>query len=459
MKKCVVGFLLMSCLAMAQSTVPASFWGIMFNRPNDPYPSNQNPHPTFGTLRLWDTNTAWGDVQGNNGIKGCNPSTQFDFSYLDSYLNHYVTGSSFDVMYTSGQTPCFISANTTDSLCAHYPGSCAPPSDLTCHGNGTAGTGGTDAAYIAYLQALWTHMEGQPYYPGRQWFYEPWNEPDVGKFWDNSWMRTTYCGGDQSGPKRIMMRMAADAYATIKAIDPNVKILTPPTAETRVSAQKHGWWYNYMGGETQQYGGAGQYADIISVHGYVSDFPAAPELICCGANTLVAITRATMAEFGQSGKLLFLSEGSCGKACYGDPEPGWAGRFYTLMLSKGQVARFDWNGYDTLAPLWDGTKLTPTGTALGVMQVDWGYDGGAFKGCNAKLRTDCTGGGHVYTCAMTEGKTGTSALVAWYDSQGNSCSFTPGGSGWVDYKDLSGDVTTYNGGSVSLTDSPILFEH
>lgn len=450
--------LLISWIASAQSTVPPSFWGVMINRPNDPFPLPGAP--TFATIRLWDTNTAWGDIQGNNGIKGCNPSSQLDFSYLDNYLNHYVTPNNFDVIYTVAQTPCFIAADQNDTKCAHYPGSCVPPSDLTCSGTGVADTGGTDATFIAFLQALWTHMQGQPYYPGRKWFFEAWNEPDVGKFWDNTWINETYCSGDITGSKRIMMRLAADAKATIQAIDPSVLVLTPPSAEALTSTLPGGWWYNYMGGQTSPWGGGGQFADIISVHGYVSDFPAAPELICCGSNTLVANTRAAMAKFGQSNKPLFLSEGSCGKACYGDPEPGWAGRFYTLMLSKGQVARFDWNGWDTLAPLWNGSGLTATGIALQVMQADWGYAGGTFDagGCSSKAQSKCAGAGNIHTCGLTEGNTGTRALVAWYDSKGNACSYTPGGSGWVDYKNLAGHTLPYKGGSVKLTNSPILFE-
>jgi hypothetical protein len=447
-----------ACMAFGQTTVPSTFWGVMFNRPNDPYPITGAP--SFGTIRLWDTNTAWGDIQGNNGIKGCTQSSQFDFSYLDNYANHYITPSNFDVIYTVGQTPCFITSNPSDEKCAHYPGSCVPPTDLTCSGTGTAGTGGTDATFIAFVQALWTHLQGQPYYPGRKWFFEGWNEPDVGKFWDNDWINTTYCGGDVTGSKRILMRMAADARAAVQAIDPNVLMLTPPSAEARTSTLPGGWWYNYMGGQTSKYGGGGQYADIISVHGYVSDVPAAPELICCGTGTLVANTRAAMADFGQSDKILFLSEGSCGKACYGDPEPAWMGRFYTLMLSQGQVSRFDWNGWDTLAPLWNGTALTSSGIALQVMQSDWGYAGATFPaaGCTSTPEPSCTGAGNIWTCDLTEGGTGTKAQTAWYDSQGNSCSFTPTGSGWIDYKNLAGKKITYSHGAVKLTNSPILFE-
>jgi hypothetical protein len=48
--------------------------------------------------------------------------------------------------------------------------------------------------------------------------------------------------------------------------------------------------------------------------------------------------------------------------------------------------------------------------------------------------------------------------VAWYDSQGNTCSYTPKGTGWIDYNNLSDNKTSYTGGPVTLGTQPILFE-
>src|ERR1700724_2603343 len=49
MKKTLLLFtLLTSCLAFAQSTVQSTFWGVMYNRPSDPFPITGAP--TFGTI-------------------------------------------------------------------------------------------------------------------------------------------------------------------------------------------------------------------------------------------------------------------------------------------------------------------------------------------------------------------------------------------------------------------------
>jgi len=443
---------LVSTLAFSQNQVPPSFWGVQFIHGNDIYPAPGFPVPLFNQIRLSDTDTGWGDIQGNNTLKGCNSSNQLDFTHLDAYLTHYAVPNDFDVTYVAAKTPCFISANPADS-CFYFSGACAPPKDIACTGSGPGGTGGTDATFIAFLQALWTHLQAQPYYPGRNWFFEMWNEPNVGKYWHNVWIDETYCGGDPTASGRIMMRMAADARATISQIDPNVQFITPAVSVALTQARKGGWWYNYL-----QLGG-GQYADIMGVHSYLYADTQPVEDVCCAPSTLIAGALATMAKFGQSGKPLWATEGSCGKWCSGLPDMvGWAARYYTLLLSAGEVQRFNWYSYDIYGILWDGEELTPTGQMLGVLQSDWGYAGGTFNGCTATNEPSCAGAGDVYTCNMQEGGSGTTAQVAWYDSQGNTCPYTPQGTGWIDYNDVTGNKTTYTGGPVTLGTRPILFE-
>jgi hypothetical protein len=449
----LVAALLTSSFAFAQNNTVPPFWGIMFNHFNDAYPAQGSPVPLFHQIRLSDTGTGWGEVQGNNSHNGCNNSSKISFSYLDRYLNDYALPNGFDVTYVAAKTPCFISANPTDPTCKHYTGSCDPPKDVTCTGSGVAGTGGTDAAFINFLQKLWTHMMSQPYYPGRNWYFELWNEPNVGFFWNNGWINRSYCGGDPTGTRRIMIRMAADAQATISKIDPKVKFITPSVSVALTQVRKSGWWYEYL-----RLGG-GQYADIMGVHSYIKADTKPVEVVCCGPNTLIGGTVATMAEFGQSNKPLWSTEGSCGKYCPGLPDMvSWTARYYTLLLSTGVVERFNWYCYDIFGILWDGKQLTPTGKMLGVVQSDWGYSGATFNGCTATKQPSCAGAGHIYTCNLKEGGTGVTAQAAWYDSQDNTCSYTPKGTGWIDYNDLTGTKTNYTGGAVTLGTRPILFE-
>jgi hypothetical protein len=363
-------------------------------------------------------------------------------------MNEYVVPNNFDVIYTMAKTPCFISANQND-VCGstkpnYYTGACAPPTDVTCSGQGVGGTGGDDGHFISFMTDLWTHIVNEGWttqkdgVTPRQWYFELWNEPDRNGMWDNDWITKTYCFGDvnaNTGPQRILMRMAADAQNAV-GTHPNVHFLTPPMNMTITAVQQGGWWYQYLSL------GGGAYADIMSNHGYLQNNPV--EAVCCAAGTLVANTLATMKQFNQSGKPLLLTETSCGDHCpTGDPAlAGWAGRYYTLVLSQSQVASLEWYAYDAMQELWNGSTLTATGTAVGVMQTDWRYDGATFDaaGC-AEVRC---GSGHRWTCNLTEGS-GTQAQVAWFDGTDTSCSYGPSSPPYIDYQDLTGKSKVYQG--------------
>jgi len=488
MKKAVlVAALFISSLSLAQSTVPSSFWGIQFNKTTSPYPETDGP--TFQTFRFWDTGTSWDNIQTSASCTAAALSN-CDFTKFDTWMNDYVIPNGFDVIYTIGKTPNFISSNPTDTCSGSPAGSCVPPTDVTCTGTSAGNTGGTDQTFINFLQALFTHINNNGWNTGRQWYVEGWNEPNSGAvFWDQSWIDTTYCPGDSTAERRILARLAADARTTVLALDSSVKFLTPPASNALTAVESGGWWYNYLSGDGGAWGnggtcsgytgshpcGGGQFADVMSVHGYLDGATnETPDDICCGSGTLVSNTLATMSTYSQSSKSLFLTEGSWGAYCSTSCPTGfdpvaWTGRYYTLMLSQGQVARFAWYNYDTFAPIWclstgegcsAANELSTTGTAIYQMQSVWHYDGGTFGagGCSKTAKPSCTGAGNIRSCPLLEGTTGTTSLVAWYDSYGNTCSYTPGGTGWVDYRNLEGVKTTHTSGAVTLGNSPLLFE-
>jgi hypothetical protein len=468
--------LLVGSLAFAQNSVPAKFWGIQIHNNAVVYPPSPPnvPYPFFQTLRLWDTKTGWADMNDNEKL--CEPPSNgiYDFSNLDTFMTTYASNG-WDVIYTVAKTPCFFSANPTDSSCASDfgAGQCDPPGGpqgITCSGNYPGNTGGSDTNFTTFLTDLWTHIKKQGYYknyPNRQWYVEVWNEPDTSN-WDGGWIQNTYCsvGGkpDPTAPYRILVRMAADAQTTIHGLDPKVKFLTPPVNDPLKQMGPGGWEYAYLSW------GGWKYADILSAHAYLKGNPVGNpvEDVCCDPNTsIVGLTFNTRKHFftGLTLPPIFFTEGGYGKN--GNQVPSdvvaWTGTYYTLLLSSGLVASLDWYAYDIDAKMWDQsmTALTPTGTAVAVMQQDWGYDGGAFDvaGCTEKT----CGNGNRWTCNLTEGGSRTQAQVAWYDGAVNdgSCSYSPGGNPpWVDYRDLSGDPPTgYNGELVPLTNRPILFEH
>ena len=279
-----------------------------------------------------------------------------------------------------------------------------------------------------------------------------------------NWINTprNYCltpGANLS--QRLLVRMAYDAMNTIGTS--NAKFLTPPVNDPLDQMGPNGWEYLYL-----SYGGW-RYANVLSAHAYLQGKTV--QDVCCDANnSVVGLTVNTRkAFFPIPYPPIFFTEGGYGSNPHiPSDDAAWIGAYYTLILSSGtaaNVANLDWYAYDIKANLWEGPPnnvLTEAGTALGVMQQDWGYDGATFDAAGCAEIT--CGNGNRWTCNLTEGGgSGTQAQVAWYDGAVNddSCSYSPGGNPpWVDYRDLSGDPPTgYNGQLVPLTNRPILFEH
>ena len=332
MKK-LLFFTLFLAATLGNAQVPATFWGLHILHNSTYPPNNGSPIPNFKTFRLWDTGTGWGDIEGNNSVQGCNNSSQIDFTKFDSLLTAYVVPNGFDVIYTISKTPCFISANPTDANCSYYNGSCVPPTDLTCSGTGVAGTGGSDATFKTYMQALWSHIVSKVGILDASGISRSGTNPMARGSGTTNGSSTTTAAVTLPGRSEIIVRVAADVRQSVGGGATNVHFLTPAIADAINQVQAGGWWYQYLSL------GGGTYADVMSVHGYLSGNPV--ESICCATGTLVANTLATMQHFNQSGKPLFLSEAYCGQHCpTGDPAlVGWVGRYYTLVLSQAQVAR------------------------------------------------------------------------------------------------------------------------
>src|SRR2546427_8558462 len=88
-------------------------------------------------------------------------------------------------------------------------------------------------------------------YKGRVRHYEIWNEPNLKSFY--------------TGSTATMLELAREAFTTLKAIDPDIVVVSPAATERGGVA----WLDDYL-----RRGGA-QYADVIGYHFYVA--PAEPE--------------------------------------------------------------------------------------------------------------------------------------------------------------------------------------
>lgn len=319
--------------------------------------SNIPTVPVYG-MRLWDTGTFWLTLNPSQGV--------YDFSALDNWIAS-AQAAGKDLIYTFGEIPDWASSNPS-LVCGTSgapDGSCAPPNDVTSTG------GGTDQHFKDFVTAVVTHVGTQIKY------WEMWNEPTVPGYWQ--------------GTDAQLLRMAMDAYGIIKSINPNA-VVTTPSPSTGIHGVS-----NWMGPYLAL--GGGQYADIISFHGYSWSstwgvWPQPEDIV-----PLVENLKAVLVTYGQSQKPLWCTEGSWGDTSgngFTDPDlrAAFLSRHYILQESEG-VVRYYWFAWDNADDgLWSAsTGMTKAGTAYG--QVESWLVGVTPSG-------KCVQNGTVWTCNYTK---------------------------------------------------------
>jgi hypothetical protein len=367
-------------------------------------------------MRLWSTGTYWYMMNPSQGV--------YDFSTLDQWIAT-AQANGVDLIYTFGEIPDWASSNPS-LVCgtANVPdGSCAPPSDVTSTG------GGSDQHFKDFVTAVVTHVAGQIKY------WEMWNEPTVPGYWQ--------------GNNAQMLRMAQDAYGIIKSINPNA-IVTTPSPSTGI----HGV-ANWMGPYLAL--GGGNYADIISFHGYSWSstwgvWPQPEDIV-----PLVDNLKAQLVLYGQSKKPLWCTEGSWGDTSGNgftdvDMRAAFLARHYILQESEG-VVRYYWFAWDNAGDgLWSASSgVAKAGTAY--QQVESWLVGLTPTG-------KCAQNGTVWTCNYTKSG-GYQAEAIWDTSKtcsSGSCTTksTKVGSQYTHYKDIGGITHTVKQSSVPVGAKPIL---
>jgi hypothetical protein len=181
------------------------------------------PCAKFGTIRLWDSQTSWAQVEPADDA--------WDFSILDRAVGN-IRSHGAQPLIVLGQTPAWAASEPTQ---AYYgPGANTMPRSL--------------AEWREYVAQVATR------YRGTVSEYEIWNEPNVVGFW--------------AGTPQQMAELARSAYEVIKGINPTATVTTPGFVVRRPAQQS--WFGRYL--QT----GAARYADVINVHLY-PDSTSGPE--------------------------------------------------------------------------------------------------------------------------------------------------------------------------------------
>ena len=256
----------------------------------------------------------WADINSSAGV--------YQFERLDAFVQlNQARGA--DVIYTFGRTPRWASSQP-DTPGPYGSGECAPPADLRNWDN--------------YVTAIASHVGS------RITYWELWNEPQDSEY---------YCGDMQT-----LLTMAQHAYRIIKSINPAAQVITPTVSASEGPA----WLDTYLAK------GGGDYADIISFHGYCNT----------EAESIVPVVlryQKVMRAHGQSSKPLWDTEADWA----GDPDDELQGsgnqaafmaKYYFLQWSDG-VSRFVWYAYDggTWGGLWSpGSGADPDVASYGIVQ-------------------------------------------------------------------------------------------
>ncbi len=407
--------------------IPNSFFGMHINYLDTPWPTAY-----FANQRLEGSDVNWWNIEISPG--------KYDYTYLDQWIaqaqQHNVT-----LTYTFAGVPQFYSSVPNDTTCAFEPGACHPPKDLNVDGSGT------DGAFQNFVAALVGHNAalGNPIQ-----YWEMWNEPDQAKLWIPTCVTLDNC----QFPLRYaqLIRMAKDASAIIKAANPNALMLTPAPVGYIDGATI--WMDNYLKA------GGGQYADVISFHGYVNrwimgNFPFAEN-----EDKFIHEMKGVVARNGQQSKPLWISEGGWGNIVldgFSDAvlQAAFLAR-YTLLLQSLGIARSYWYQWDQpggAGTLWQSPaagNLRLAGCAYNSI-VNWTM--------GATLTSACTNlkGTTVWVCKYARSTPADyQGIIVWDAKKSSTYGVIKK---FTQYCDLKGNVTAVQRKTVPIGIWPILLEN
>jgi hypothetical protein len=384
-------------------SISDTFYGIHVNSLQDPWPFVPNY-----AWRSLASAINWNEINTAPGI--------YDWSRFDDWMS-VAQSHNAEILYTIYATPSWASSGginspNPDLLCTVIlnsgPGICDPPDDLNSDGTGT------DQHFKDFLNALMAHVG-----PGKIKYFEIWNEPNIRAEWNGSNLQ--------------LARLAQEASAIIKSVDPNAQISGPaPVSETAN-------YFDTLLSNTN----IAQYMDVVGFHGYPNATGMPEDLI-----PMIQDYQAKMAAHGLQNKPLFDTEGSWGEkqVCPGSCQQYFTARWYLIQMSMGvsKVYWFAWD-FNNTGDFYDLTtgQLTLAGSTEEIIH---GWATGSIFG-------KITQTGTVYQIPVTSAA-GVAELAVW-DVAGNSTLSVP--SQFQNFKYFNADGSSGTAGStITIGLAPIL---
>jgi PKD repeat protein len=380
--------------------VPANFLGMTFNMTQTPWQVSP------GTIRLWDTGTAWVWMNPSPGV--------YSFSTLDTWLG-MAKQRHVDVIYTFGRTPQWASSNPSDTYCHYGPGQCDFPSNIKYWDDFVT-------AVVSHVRS-WNQANGNSV----KVYWETWNEPNT-PTWNGSYAQ--------------MVQLEQALYNIAHSIDSSAVVLTPCPQGSR----SFDWMQSFFAA------GGAPYNDVIAFHGYLGSSGG----VANPAENLIAVMsglRSAAAQYGQSGKQFWDTEyawdsGDNNALPNLDDRAAFLAKSFVLHWSLG-ISRLVWYMYEnkSYGTLWSSTTgLQKPGLAFNSLS-QW------LKGAN--MTSACTANSSsTFSCPFVDAS-GAAALFAWNSHA--TVSFDTGGK-YSQYRDVYGGVHAMpSNGIVSLGNMPLLF--
>jgi hypothetical protein len=277
-------------------------------------------------------------------------------------------------------------------------------------------------------------------------YYELWNEPY-----------------DLYGTENVQLLPAQlatlthAAYGIIRANCPAAKILTPSMATVAGTS----YYNNYSQAYFSALGPPGtDPADIAAVHIYTDNQGVdTPEDLLPGG-TLNNPTTTNIINTYVAGKPIWNTEGSwlydtVGLFASDALHAAFIARWYILHWAAGysQANWYQWDNPEigTLCATTHPCSPAAVPVAAYGQTYSWLLGKVMYNGCSV------AGDYVTWTCVLS-GPGGYTGLIVW-DTAGYEGYAPPNSSLYKQYRDLSGNVTAYSGGSVTVGVAPILFEN
>ncbi len=256
---------------------------------------------------------------------------------------------------------------------------------------------GDDHYWPDFITALHAHVVNTY---ATEWikYWEVWNEPNISTEWNPT---------DPVNHKYDqLLRMAQDAYNTVKALNSQLLVTTPAVANATMAVTN--WLQPYLNA------GGGNYADTITVHGYiqVGSCPTSCPL-AVNVGTLIDNARTVMSATGQQNKPLQNTEGSWGVSSnMTDPdlEAAFTAKYYTVQIAKS-LNQFSWYGFDftNTGEFFDPNTQQLTSSGIAYQQIHaWASGAVPTAVCSADSN-------NFWTCKLKRqsGQAHTQSVVVW----------------------------------------------